>query len=211
MHFELYQPTVAAHRTEIRIAARRPLRTDACVGLLWNTKPNGELLLDEIALLLSANNPHVTFTKQTKPQASRAMTDPIFSELQKCDIVLNALGDCGACSSWTCHDAVMLERAGTPTATVITKPFAVKCRQEVRALGMEDLPLVVLPHVWDNGIPFGQLLPDIIRRVAIASFQEFQFLLQASSEDVSDAYRKRIEPRTALSNTINDLPEIVMQ
>jgi len=35
---------------------------------------------------------------------------------------------------------------GIPSVTVVTEPFEVAARATARALGMPDLPLVVIPH-----------------------------------------------------------------
>jgi predicted dienelactone hydrolase len=70
-----------------------------------------------------------------------------------------------------------------PTCTVITEPFAFKSRREVEALGLAELPILVLPH------PIGQLPREPMRRIAEASFAEVEFILTASAETVASAYR----------------------
>jgi predicted dienelactone hydrolase len=73
---------------------------------------------------------------------------------------------------------------------VITEPFAPKSRREVEALGMADLPLLVLPH------PVGQLPREAMRRLAAQSFAEVEFILTAPPEDVAAAYRTRTTARS---------------
>jgi len=41
---------------------------------------------------------------------------------------------------------VSLERAGTPAVVVTTTAFESLAHHEAHTLGMEDLPLVVIPH-----------------------------------------------------------------
>ena len=43
-------------------------------------------------------------------------------------------------------DAVILERMGIPTVTFVTEPFVPAARATAAALGLADLPLVVIPH-----------------------------------------------------------------
>jgi hypothetical protein len=43
-------------------------------------------------------------------------------------------------------DAVNLERMGIPTVTFVTEPFVPAARATAAALGIADLPLVVIPH-----------------------------------------------------------------
>jgi predicted dienelactone hydrolase len=73
---------------------------------------------------------------------------------------------------------------------VITEPFAPKSRREAEALGMADLPLLVLPH------PVGQLPHEAMRRLADQSFAEIEFILTATPEDVATAYQNRTTPRS---------------
>ncbi len=44
------------------------------------------------------------------------------------------------------HDAVSLERKGTPTAVVVTEVFLREARVQRAALGMEGLDPVVIEH-----------------------------------------------------------------
>ncbi len=53
-----------------------------------------------------------------------------------------------------------LEKRGIPTATVITRVFERKSRQEAGAFGITDLPLIVLPH------PVGQMPREKLRTLA---------------------------------------------
>jgi hypothetical protein len=41
---------------------------------------------------------------------------------------------------------VALEQRGVPTVTVVTEAFTTLYAMEARALGMADLPAVVIPH-----------------------------------------------------------------
>lgn len=71
---------------------------------------------------------------------------------------------------------MVLERAAIATCTVITEPFAPKSRREAEALGMAELPFLILPH------PVGQLPHDEMRRIADRSFAEVERILIAPPE-----------------------------
>lgn len=43
-------------------------------------------------------------------------------------------------------DSVAIERMGIPSVTVVTEPFEAAALATAAALGMPDLPLVVIPH-----------------------------------------------------------------
>lgn len=69
---------------------------------------------------------------------------------------------------------------------MITAPFAFKTRREAEALGMADLPLLVLPH------PLASLPAKEVRDLAEEAIAETQYALTASSENVAQRYRGRV-------------------
>ncbi len=83
-----------------------------------------------------------------------------------------------------------LEKAGVPTCTVITEPFGFKARREVEALGMGELPILILPH------PIGQLPNEEMRRITDQSLPEVEFVITARREEVADTYTNRTTPRS---------------
>lgn len=50
-------------------------------------------------------------------------------------------------------DAVELERRGVPSVTVVTEPFVPAAEAARRALGLDDLPLIVIPHDYLDETP----------------------------------------------------------
>jgi hypothetical protein len=75
---------------------------------------------------------------------------------------------------------------------VISEPFAYKTRREAEALGMGDVPLLVLPH------PIGQLAIDQARALFELGFEEVDFILTAPAPEVASAYRDQVEARTVI-------------
>jgi hypothetical protein len=88
---------------------------------------------------------------------------------------------------------VTLEKAGIPTATVVTEPFGFKARREVEALGMGELPIVVLPH------PIGQMPVEEMKVVTDAFLDEFMYIFTASADELKRNYTDR---------TVSSLPEL---
>jgi hypothetical protein len=80
--------------------------------------------------------------------------------------------------------------------TVITDPFGFKARREAEALGMGDVPMIVLPHTWQNQIPIGQLPDDLMRKIAEASYEEIDFILTNVADEVAKAYREAVAPQS---------------
>jgi len=84
----------------------------------------------------------------------------------------------------------LLEKAGIPSCTVTSTPFAFKTRREVEAQGYPALPILVLPH------PIGQLPDAEMRRIADESFEEVHFTLTAPVDRVTAAYTNQTVSRT---------------
>jgi hypothetical protein len=195
--YVVFQPTMSSAGGAEPLASRKGVDAIGSphIGLLCNSKANADVFLAEIEQALLRRFPAATFSRHTKLTASKALGPVGETELRNCDMIVNAFGDCGSCSSWSVHDGIALERAGIPTATVITEPFAYKSRFEAESLGFGDLPLVVLPHTWDK-TPLGQLPDDAVRSISAAVYPEVEFIVTASAEDVAAAYRKNVDVRT---------------
>jgi phage gp37-like protein len=92
--FVVYDPTVPRRRNYAPLAERREgVLENGTVGLLWNSKPNGDVYLRHIKRLLSAASPGLRFLERVKPIASRALDEPMLADLLACGAVVNALGD----------------------------------------------------------------------------------------------------------------------
>ena len=48
------------------------------------------------------------------------------------------------------HDAISIERAGTPAAAIMTDGFTGTARAMARVCGMPDYPFAVIPHPIAN-------------------------------------------------------------
>ena len=90
----LLDPTVKPKRKEINMAARPDSLEGRVAGFLWNSKPNGEVMLDRLSRRLNEKYHFSQIVRQDKPQASHPASEDVLDELAaKCDVVLISLGD----------------------------------------------------------------------------------------------------------------------
>ena len=72
-------PTGIASEKQMNYAPRLPTLEEKTVGLVWNTKPNGDLLLDEVGVLLRKRYPSVrlaSFSTSLSNAVSSSGTPP---------------------------------------------------------------------------------------------------------------------------------------
>ncbi len=84
-----------------------------------------------------------------------------------------------------------MEKAGIPTVAVITEPFGFKARAEVKALGLPNTAIQILPH------PIGQIADEEMRAITDQAYEEVLFGLTAPAEEVASAYAGAVTPRSA--------------
>ncbi len=90
----LLDPTVEA-LPDSTVLAPRPERLDGkIVGLLSNSKPNADKLMDAVFALLQDTYDFKDVVRLNKGDASRPAPKHIMDELlEKCDLVITATGD----------------------------------------------------------------------------------------------------------------------
>lgn len=86
-----------------------------------------------------------------------------------------------------------MERAGVPTLSVVTVPFGFKVRAEVKALGMSDLPIQILPH------PIGQISDQEMRDLTDEAYDEVLYALTTDACEVAKTYKASTTPRSTFS------------
>ena len=92
--FKILDPTVEAMPDSTILAPRPKDLNGKVVGLLTNTKPNGDKLLDAIYSLLQDTYDFKGVVRLDKGNSSRPAPKHIMDELlEKCDLVLTAVGD----------------------------------------------------------------------------------------------------------------------
>ena len=138
---------VPVQESEVDEAALAP-RLDGLdgkvLGLYSNTKLNADRLLELIAQELE---PLGDFTiRHGVYHADKEMTEEEWGDVAKCDLVILANGDCGACSSSGLANAIALERKGVPAFLISTPPFVEALGMMARLKGMPDIGWAVVDH-----------------------------------------------------------------
>lgn len=117
------------------------------ITLINNGKPKTLPLLTGIAEDLALRFSVKSVAVHSKPSAGSPITDDSAAEIaSRSDLVITGLGDCGACSSCSLVDAILMERRGIPAAVVITEPFTDVCDRVSYRMGYPGYPPIVIPH-----------------------------------------------------------------
>lgn len=90
---EVFAPTSSFRGGDLRLAERSSSLEGARIGLLFNAKPNADVLLERVRERLSESFPRAAFVYHSKPTAARPMADEVLQDLSECDAVVNAFGD----------------------------------------------------------------------------------------------------------------------
>ncbi len=149
------------------------------LGLWNNDKTNAKLLLE---LIREELEKHYSFTVlRGIYDPGNLMPEDGWGAIDKCDAVLLANGDCGACSTSGIVNAIELEKRGIPTMLTATPPFteAVKTSAELR--GMPSIRWAIVDH------PIASLKEDELRERAIESARQFHELMLAPAARKSAA------------------------
>jgi hypothetical protein len=94
MTVKILDPTVDPEPTESSLAKRVADLDGKVLGLLANSKVNGDRLLDLVGDKLRAQYDIRDVVVMTKPSASRVADDAMMDALaSRCDVVVTAIGD----------------------------------------------------------------------------------------------------------------------
>jgi len=114
------------------------------IGLLWNGKPNGNVLLEAVGNLLKQQfdklelinfNRSIGIGQKERERIARS-----------CDAVIAAVADCGSCTSHLFRDSVGIEKLGTLVVVIATGSFIEEGRWIAEAEGLSSLVSVEIPH-----------------------------------------------------------------
>ncbi|MBM4244737.1 MAG: hypothetical protein FJ148_13120 [Deltaproteobacteria bacterium] len=179
---EVLDPRGALRVTEQPLANRNGKLARTRIGFLSNKKANATLLLQEIERLL-----HERFGDFEAIYGEKGAAVPVppefLAELETCSAVLTGMADCGSCTSWSLHDAVVLEGKGIPSVLLCTDEFAPLARAESVAKGMGGLPLAVIPH------PLADNRPHEVRTKAERIADEIVAILTRDASELDAQYR----------------------
>jgi hypothetical protein len=94
MTIKILDPTIAPDHTESTLAKRVGDLDGKVLGLLSNSKVNGDRLLDLMRERLAARYQIKRVVTMTKSSASRVADEVMLDALaQECDVVVTAIGD----------------------------------------------------------------------------------------------------------------------
>lgn len=138
---------VARHRSPARAAQRFTPGDGGRITLLDNGKPRAKDVLrtigDRLARQWGAAGPRLLGKEST----SVVLTDAQAADLARTtDVLVTALGDCGACSTVTLQDILVMERHGVPSVAVVSEPFQGLAAAVCARAGYPGQPFVVVRH-----------------------------------------------------------------
>ncbi len=133
----------------MRSLVGRPAALDGnVVGLLDIGKMRGDEFIDRLEQILLDQD--VTVRRYKKPTnvkvAPRKLLQQIVAE---CDVVIEALADCGSCTSCAIHDINDLDALGIPGGIVATDEFVDAAKAQSEALGFQPA-IVWVAHPMQN-------------------------------------------------------------
>jgi hypothetical protein len=91
-YIEVLDPRGIPVSTEHELAERPPSLNEVRLGILSNSKPNGDLLLRTLQHELEQRY-HFTEVMYRNKDTSAPAPAKVMEELTQCDVVLNAVGD----------------------------------------------------------------------------------------------------------------------
>ena len=167
--------------TADRVATLHGLR----LGVLDNSKWNANKLLRGAIEALkkeidfAAVNYYVkhSFSKDADPELIKKI-------IEENDIVLTAIGDCGSCTSGCLRDAISLELAGVPTATIVTTEFVKETVLTRQALGMKALEPVIITH------PVSSITHEEVAQRVAQILVQAQAVWKGDQTDAAEKYLK---------------------
>lgn len=152
----------------------RPATLDGKVlGLCSNQKLNATALLDLVGERLGAQYDLAGVVRGTYP-VSRAMEPGEWRDVERCDVIILAIGDCGSCSSSGMINTIQLERRGIPALLISTPPFTGVCTAMRQLGGMPDLEWAVVSH------PVGSATDGELAEKADATVKQFHQIILAA-------------------------------
>lgn len=118
----------------------------ATLGLLCNSKPNAQVLLDAVAEAIGERIALAGVVRASKAIPSSAAPDEVYAAVaEQCDVVIFASADCGSCTSWGIHDTAEMEKRGIPALCLVAHPFVPMADAQSIALEYPDLRTAVFP------------------------------------------------------------------
>lgn len=139
-------PTMDTDEEPIDYAPRPADLRGLRIGLIENTKKNAEEVLQKLAEKLASAYDMKAAVLVHKPQRAPVKDAQIAEIKNGVDFAIAGVGDCGACSSGSLLDAVILEKAGIPAIAIVTDAFQATAREMAELWGVPNFRFVMMPH-----------------------------------------------------------------
>lgn len=153
-------PRVEASR--VPMAAREPSAGALRLGLVDNGKPRARELLTMLAEEIGRLTPVRSVELISKTSAANPISEEEAADLaSRVDVAVAGLGDCGACTACSVHDALLLERHGVPATVLVTDVFVATVARFAEVLGTPGYHCLVVPH------PVAVKPSETLRRLAL--------------------------------------------
>ncbi|MEU0932974.1 MULTISPECIES: hypothetical protein [unclassified Embleya] len=137
MTVHLLDPSGRVGEPAKQLAPGLPVLTGARIAVLDNLKPHAGYIQGAVARLLAERTGAVVTLEIPKFSAARPAEPEVLDRLREsADLIITGSADCGSCTSWSCHDTVVLEQAGIPTLLLATAGFTEIARQVSSLYGM---------------------------------------------------------------------------
>jgi hypothetical protein len=148
MSLTLLDPTQAPEENPdasgMQLSPRLDTLNGKTIGLWNNNKLNAESLLEMISNELSKHY-HFDVVRGTY-DPSKLMPEDSWGDIDRCDVVILANGDCGACSTSGIANAIQLEARGIPAVLVGTTPFNEAIKTIAVMTGMPAMRWAIVDH-----------------------------------------------------------------
>jgi hypothetical protein len=168
----ILNPTVEVEKEHIEYVPRPTQLRGLRIGVLDNTKKNAGTVLRNVASHLVETHEMKLGMVMHKFYRS-PLTESQIDELKAhSDFVIAGVGDCGACSSGSLLDAVILEKAGLPAIPIITDAFDATAKEMAELWGVPEFRYVMMPH------PLASLTEDQMELRASGLIEKVLALLQ---------------------------------
>jgi hypothetical protein len=169
------QPLPMDAASQLRPAPRLTTLNGKTIGLWSNQKLNATRILDMVRAELEQSFKFEIVRGVYDPGA--LMPEDGWGELHRCDAVIMATGDCGACSTSGIANAIEIEKRGIPAALITTRPFLQAVTATANLRNMPDIQWAIVEH------PLGSLEEvELAQRAKAAAPQVLELLLGAAAQ-----------------------------
>ncbi len=146
MSIQVVVPFTDVHVPEKPMVARPGSLKGLRPGILENSKPNAQLLMEAWVEGLRGEVQLGELTIGHKAVTTPPSKETLDLLQANCDFVLVGTGDCGSCLAWTVRSAVALEERGIPTVCAGSHVFEEQFKLEAANCGMPNMRFVFVEH-----------------------------------------------------------------